>query len=828
MTFGIFVNGNPIYQPYFRDLTLINPKLTLEMGKAGSLSFRVPKTHRYYSALDQLTTIVTVEMDDEEIFRGRVLNNSRDFNNVRTIYCEGDLAYLIDSVQQGEKYEGKAHDLFRKIIAAHNARVESAKQFTVGNITVENRDVLLAGRSDDIQDAETGAFDYKQIAINSVAEEWMTTFDYIDSTLIEYGGGYLRTRRQNGVSYIDFLQDYGSQAVQKIEFGKNLLDITEEVSADDLFTVLIPLGDENLTIKSVNGGSDELVDTEAVARYGRIVRTHVFDSVTKPETLLENGRRYLQNNVNVPTTITVKAIDFHLVDPKAPPIRVGDRVQIDSLPHGMQDYLTCTKIEYDFENHANDTYTFGNPKQTLTERYRKDKQESKSGGGRGGGAGGAAAGEVAEEAKKELDELFDAYINVNPEAGHITLGTLHELYKEGKKTLYQFCGIDLDAPSGNINIKNMREDIDAANDRITKQSARIDLINEANQTYIDMTVSRFKKIEDLESGHFAQLKMWVNDLESGILLKADKVTVESISTSLSATQSDLDDAKNVLKKTCGIDLDSSGSSSNVNIRTLFQKVDTQGKEIETSKAAIETISNDFKAQIVADTKRFKDLEDGYTSSSTQISQLSTDLRSQINLVTNFKKQTEDGLARNESSIKALSTSTDSRLTLMSKSVDENANSIATLELLTSTNGNSIATLKADTVNIDAKVVNITGRISALELEYAKIDTLISNKITATFTSSFKLTAGSITAALVQASAMTIDNKTVATQDWVKEMLKNYSKKTHTHTFSGSTTLKWGHVHTTSTTFAPGQATQGVKNYQNKTIEISGTTGGASA
>ena len=395
--FYIYADGKSIFQPMDNSLSLLAPKLTLEMGKAGSLSFQIPPSNRYYSSLSQLTTMITVEMDDVEIFRGRVLTNNRNFNNVRTVYCEGNLAYLVDTVQKAEKYNGKAHDLFRKIIEAHNRRADADKQFLVGDITIENRDVLLAGKSDDVQDEEIGKFDYKQIAINSIADEWQNSFDFIQSCLIDYTGGYLRTRRQNGKTYIDLLLDYGNTATQDIEFGKNMLDLTEEISAEDVFTVLIPLGDENLTIESVNNGRDELVDEAAVQRYGRIVKTHVFDSVNTPETLLENGRRFLASNVNVPVTLTVKAVDMHLVDPNASPIYVGDKVHVISAPHGMADELVCTKIEYDLENPANNTYTFGTPRQSLTERYRKDKakqdaEQSRGGGGGGGGRGGGGGG----------------------------------------------------------------------------------------------------------------------------------------------------------------------------------------------------------------------------------------------------------------------------------------------------------------------------------------------------------------------------------------------------------------------------------------------------
>lgn len=47
---------------------------------------------------------------------------------------------------------------------------------------------------------------------------------------------------------------------------------------------------------------------------------------------------------------------------------------------------------------------------------------------------------------------------------------------------------------------------------------------------------------------------------------------------------------------------------------------------------------------------------------------------------------------------------------------------------------------------------------------------------------------------------------------------------HTHSFSGSDSLSWGHSHSTSTRFEPGDNTGGVNNYSAKTISISGNTG----
>ena len=843
--FYIYANGKSIYQPMDNTLSLFSPKLTLEMGKAGSLQFQIPPSNKYYNALPQLTTTITVEMDDIEIFRGRVLTNNRNFNNVRTIYCEGDLAYLVDSVQKAEKYDGKAHALFRKIIAAHNARVEASKRFTVGNITVEDRDVLLTGKSDDIQDAETGKFDYKQIAINSIADEWQNTFDFIETCLIDYTGGYLRTRRQNGVTYVDLLADYGTTATQDIEFGKNLLDLTEEVSAEDVFTVLIPLGDENLTIESVNNGSDELVDAAAVARYGRIVKTHVFDSVNDPNTLLENGQRFLASNVNAPVTITVKAVDMHLVDPNASPIFVGDRVHVTSVPHDMLDTLTCTKIEYDMENPANNTYTFGTPKQSLTERYRKDKakQDSEQSHGGAGGVGGAAD----EEAKKQLDEFFDAWINVDPEAAHIDLGTLYKKFNDAKEVLESSCGISLDAPTGNINIKTLRKEFDDMGQVQKEQSAYIDLLNNELGARIDLVASQHQTLADLESSHYAQLTIITNDQESKIAANTENI----------------------------------------------KKLDGQMTE---SRTNITQLSNDLQAQIALEAEHKQSLDSQITTTKTSIQSVANDLEAQIKLEASHHSSQGTKIASietkanaNESSIrlKANKTYVDSEILSVTGKIEAAEAKIITMEAIEAkieslvskkieANNADISWLTAKMLTLDVGVyapyvrassdMTLGGKTVATREwtntklgDYATQAWVENKKYLTSLPDTIRVGTISATGNMyfegwtVATRRWCETTKAFATQAWVTEQLKAYAKADHTHSeyassshshtwssitgkpstftpsshrhsFSGSTSLAWGHMHTTSSSFKAGDRTGGVYNYSAKTVSISGNTG----
>lgn len=479
--FSIYADGQSIYYPTVPHMKLLTPKLTLEMGKAGSLSFNIPPTHPFLNTLHQLKTKMTVEMDGTEIFRGRILQINRGFNNTRSVYCEGDLAYLVDSVIKGEKFSGQTHTLFRNILMKHNARVEDEKKFTQGMLTIENRPIVITGQSDETYDQVTNTKDYKQIAVNSIVDEWMTSYDYIENSLIEYCGGYLRTRRIGDTVYLDLITDYEHDAAQEIVFGRNLLDLSEETSVDDLMTVLIPIGDENLTIEDlpdtnnlqVSGvtgieenrfvkDGDEIIDTVAVQQYGRIVKTHVFENVNQKSTLLENGLRFIANHENMPMTITVKAVDMSFVNPSATPINVGDRVKVKSPPHNLTDYLTCTKIEYDLEKPANNAYTFGNPKQTLTQRYRRDKnKEQKSRGGGGGAA--AAAGATSEESEDKAEEdMYNAWVDWDPELGTVTLGAFYKRELEKERILYSECGIDLRAnpEQANVNIHSLYQSVE--------------------------------------------------------------------------------------------------------------------------------------------------------------------------------------------------------------------------------------------------------------------------------------------------------------------------------------------------------------------------------
>ena len=84
--------------------------------------------------------------------------------------------------------------------------------------------------------------------------------------------------------YIDFVDDIGKASSQIIEFGKNLLDLSEYVDASNVYTQIIPLGKADskgnrVDIKLVNGGKNYLQSDSAIALFGKIQKSVIWEDI---------------------------------------------------------------------------------------------------------------------------------------------------------------------------------------------------------------------------------------------------------------------------------------------------------------------------------------------------------------------------------------------------------------------------------------------------------------------------------------------------------------------------------------------------------------------
>lgn len=331
--YRVYCDGLLLYHSKLESLRILNPSLDLEVNKTGSFDFGVEQDHPYYGLIRKLKSIITVYQDDFLLFRGRVLDEEIGWYNEKQITCEGELAFLLDSIQRPYEYSGSIRDFLQMLLDIHNAQVDEVKRFTLGNVTVTDPNEYIV-RSD---------IDYTN------------TWEVITKKLLDLLGGYIIVRHENGMHYIDYLSSINILAPQKIRFGENLLDLKRVRKGEDVATVIIPLGaklkndegqdtDKRLTIEAVNGGVDFVQDADAIAQYGTIVKTATFDDVTDPENLKAKGQAYLAESVKLPESIELTAADLAAAGVDIQSFHVATMVDAESVPHGLQQRFLVSKL----------------------------------------------------------------------------------------------------------------------------------------------------------------------------------------------------------------------------------------------------------------------------------------------------------------------------------------------------------------------------------------------------------------------------------------------------------------------------------------------------
>lgn len=385
-----------------REYFISNPKLKLELNKAGSFGFTILPMHPLYDSFQRMKTYVRILLDDEEIYRGRVIQIEDTTWMERNVQCEGDLAYLNDSVQYPDQTESttqnsdivttntEARDRitdaemkkkmpsesisiarvnisaknanhesvqnhFIRYLTVHHAQMNAARDFGIGNVTVEDR-------------AEVQDF---------TSTNYRDTLSAIEDDLLRYYGGFLQTRRSGDVVYLDWLENPGGSASQPIKMGMNLIDLQQQASDMNVFSRLIPVGDNQLTIESVNDNKNYIQNNSVYNKYGAIYKTESFGDVSTAAELKRQARAWMKKNCkDDPISLTVKAIDMHLLDGSIQTIKLGTKVNVISEPHGISLNLYVTSIEYDIQNPENNSYEIGDPYETLSQKTKKKKQST--------------------------------------------------------------------------------------------------------------------------------------------------------------------------------------------------------------------------------------------------------------------------------------------------------------------------------------------------------------------------------------------------------------------------------------------------------------------
>lgn len=470
--------GVVFYDPSSDDTSLhvINPEATFEVNKVDKLTFEMLPDNVMYNGFEKMVTIVTLEQDGEVIFRGRVLETTTNSYNKREVYCEGELGYLHDSCIRPYYFDGKAIDLFHQIVDWHNEQVEEHKRFEVGIVTAIDEDT----------EAKTDSQNYAD-ALGELRQMFVTVYR-----------GYLRIRTVDGVRYLDYIKEFTDECEQPIAFGVNLVDIENKIDAGEVFSVLIPLGGYNtvsrntpVDIKDVNDGKDYLEDADAIAKYGRIVKTYKWEDCKDPQELKERGLQQFEK-LKENRTITIKAVDLHIIDTSYEAIRIGKNVQLLSDPHGLNEPDACTKIKLVIEKPENTEYTFGYPPEPLTDSN------------------------VAKNRRTDYNynELHKWLSETNTEL-NVTVGIV-----TGNGNRITILEGDFDALEGAITLKADQTAVSALYERMSSAEVRID----GAEAEIDLKAS--KEFVSVLGDRVSAAELRIDGAESAITAKADLILLD--------------------------------------------------------------------------------------------------------------------------------------------------------------------------------------------------------------------------------------------------------------------------------------------------------------
>ena len=355
MSYYVKLDDKTLYEPLLQSegYVIISPSVTKAKNKAGSFTFKIPPTNPLYGSLKKLKSIISVYKDGNIFWKGRVLDERKDFNKIKEVTCEGELAFLNDVIIAPYDYSEKGmtiNEFFQYIMDLYAKNCSGYRKIQPGYVYNVDSDTR----------------------IYPVSKTYENVLSTLSSKIIGVVGGVLVFRYQNGVSYLDYYGHISDVIRQKIEFGKNLINLEEYVDATDVYTYLIPLGKQDdagnyLDISSVNSGLNYIYSKTGLELYGKITKTVEYTDIEDATLLKQKAEAVLADAIKEATTITIKAVDLRVLGVDTDAIDVNCLVNVVSPPHGINSNFECTEITFDLSNVANNEYTFGSDTKSLSE-----------------------------------------------------------------------------------------------------------------------------------------------------------------------------------------------------------------------------------------------------------------------------------------------------------------------------------------------------------------------------------------------------------------------------------------------------------------------------
>lgn len=376
------------------ETVVMDPVLTQEKNQIGTFTFTVPKLlidptkssqrreNALYGNLQIDRTMVAVYQDGELYWLGYVTGTTLNFDMSKTVTVRETMECFTrcSAYVAPQNYYVTTHDSYGPPYNLEDALTYHAHMAGVDEDDIP--ELIPPFRQVDVQYGV-------QKDLSKEGTSITVAWDAINSYWLDEYDGYFRityTEKDGKIApVLRYTNDVSEKTAQTVEYGVNILDLEiEESKPSDLVNCVY----SRKYVTTTNGwwifkstSTDYIwaivADKESIKKYGEHTRQIVDDSASTKAELEETCRKTLATyKQDIEPTISVKAFD--LCDAGLATDHLGflKKTHIISKPHGIDEWMVCTKEVLPLDKPDQKEFTFGRPPEKLTKQQNKNTTAS--------------------------------------------------------------------------------------------------------------------------------------------------------------------------------------------------------------------------------------------------------------------------------------------------------------------------------------------------------------------------------------------------------------------------------------------------------------------
>lgn len=200
------------------------------------------------------------------------------------------------------------------------------------------------------------------------AGDYTGYWDYMQQHIVEPYGGYIHPVWGVNSCTLNYYNDSDLPlSGQSIKFAENMSDLYIDTDSEDVYSSLIPIGKDGLTVNVYNDGVDYIIDANGEALYGLKEQIKEWPEIDDGQVLLDTAKAWLSENaVRLKDQINVSAYDLIYAGADVSRLRFMTRVPIKSELHWVDDTYLMTAATIPLDSPAAGNFELSGERDSLT------------------------------------------------------------------------------------------------------------------------------------------------------------------------------------------------------------------------------------------------------------------------------------------------------------------------------------------------------------------------------------------------------------------------------------------------------------------------------